>query len=653
MEAGVKESQGVRRQGLWLLLAVVFLMRLPFLNQAIEGDDDTYISEAEHALIDPLHPAHTTYVFRGVDVDLRGHSHPPLDAWVLAGLLAVFGDVKEVPFHAAYILFSLLAAAAMWSLARRFSPRPLWAALLFLAVPAFVVNGNSFESDLPFLAFWISAMALFCAQRPARDPALPSPSDAPPRRAALCAESEESAGRVWLAVVAMALASMAAYQAVFLTPILAVYVWLYHRADRRRWAAIFTPPLVTAAWQIFERLSTGALPAGMLAGYFAAYNFQALAIKARNAAALTMHACWILFPGLLAAALWLMWGSPSGLRPPCRGPEPGGSRARRLKARPTSETRFLLAWIAIFFAGAIAVFFAGSARYLLPIAAPVALLASRLPAKWLAGAFAAQMTLSLGLATVNYEHWDACRRFAAQLRQPTAGHRVWVDGELGLRFYLEAGHALPLRKTQKLRAGDIVVSSELTQAVAPTAPVSTIARMVIQPAIPLRLIGLESQSGYSDASRGLWPFGMSAGVIDRLRADLVMERHPTREYLPMNAPEAAEQIVSGIYQLEAGAYRWMSASAAVIVKSPQGAAPLAVTFTIPAAAPARRVILLMDGRQVAAERYPGTGTYELKTAPLQPSGATADVEIQVDRTFSPPPDTRELGIVLSAVGFVR
>ena len=74
----------------------------------------------------------------------------------------VFGDVKEVPFHAAYIVFSLIAVWAMWSLARRFSERPLWATLLFIAVPAFVVNGSSLEADLPFLAFWMAAVALFC-----------------------------------------------------------------------------------------------------------------------------------------------------------------------------------------------------------------------------------------------------------------------------------------------------------------------------------------------------------------------------------------------------------------------------------------------------------------------------------------------------------
>ena len=63
------------------------------------------------------------------------------------------------------MVFSLIAAWAMWSLARRFSPQPLWATLLFMAVPAFVVNGNSLETDLPFLAFWMAAVALFCAGR--------------------------------------------------------------------------------------------------------------------------------------------------------------------------------------------------------------------------------------------------------------------------------------------------------------------------------------------------------------------------------------------------------------------------------------------------------------------------------------------------------
>ena len=162
------------------------------------------------------------------------------------------------------------------------------------------------------------------------------------------------------------------------------------------------------------------MPAGKLAEYFSTYALQAIQHKLQNALMLFIHAWWIVFPALVPAAAVLAW-----------------------RRRREPDTRFLLAWIGIFFAGALAIFFAGSARYLLPMAAPVAILASRLPVKWLAPAFAAQLALALALATVNYQHWDGYRTFAAALRGPSAGHRVWVDNDWGLRYYLEATTACP------------------------------------------------------------------------------------------------------------------------------------------------------------------------------------------------------------------
>src|SRR5450759_4122285 len=103
----------VDRKSLLLCLGLVLLIRLPFLNQAIQGDDHIYLTEAQHALVDPLHPSDVKYVFLGDQVDLRGHSHPPGNAWPLAGLLLLFGDVHEVPFHAAYIVFSMIAVWAL------------------------------------------------------------------------------------------------------------------------------------------------------------------------------------------------------------------------------------------------------------------------------------------------------------------------------------------------------------------------------------------------------------------------------------------------------------------------------------------------------------------------------------------------------------
>jgi hypothetical protein len=578
----------VTRWPLFFLLGLVLLLRLPFLNQAIQGDDHIYITEAQHALIDPLHPNNLKYVFIGINVDLRGPSHPPGHAWPLAALLAIIGDVKEVPFHAAYILFSLIAVWAMWSIATRLTEKPIWATLLFIAVPAFVVNGTSLESDLPFLALFLSAIA-FC-----------------------------SADLLVCSCLALAAASLFAYQAVFLVPILLVHTWLFHRRDRLRYLLAFTPLLTIAAWQIFQRLTTGAMPASQLATYLRDYKFIALLGILKGAAMLCIHFWFILFPALIPPLIIAAW------------------RNRRDPA-----TLFLVLWVAIFFLCGLTIFFAGSARYLLPIAAPLAILASRLPVRYLVPAFAIQLAIALGLAAANYQHWDGYRRFAAQLRAPSAGHRVWVDNDWGLRYYLEADHALPAVKGQLLRPGDIVVVSELGHNVEFTGPMAPIASTVIQPSVPFRLIGLDSDSGYSTVAKGWWPFGISTGVVDRVQARIVKERVPTLQYV---TPKDTDQIVSGIYPND----KWMSAAAIVLLKPPDTPRKLRAEVYVPPNALAHRLTLLLDGREVAARDLPGSGAYLLESSGAL-TGTTA--ELRVDRTFRAPGDQRDLGVVLLGVGF--
>jgi hypothetical protein len=118
----------------------------------------------------------------------------------------------------------------------------------------------------------------------------------------------------------------------------------------------------------------------------------------------------------------------------------------------------------------------------------------------------------------------------------------------------------------------------------------------------------------------------------------------------MQAPEAAAQIVTGIFGLE-GNSRWMSRSAVVALKSPASAQPLRVNFFIPENSPARRVSVLVDGQEVAAKTFAAPGPYTLESPPVKPAGATATVQIDLDKTFTAPPDQRELGVVLTSVGW--
>ncbi len=593
-------------RGLAVVVGVVLLLRLPFLDQAIQGDDPYYLAAAQHAQVSPLHPHHARYVFHGEMVDMRGFPHPPGNAWVLAGLLAVLGDVHEVPFHAAYVAFSLIAAIAMWSLARRFSARPLWATVLFLATPAFVVNGNSLESDVPFVALWLAAFALWVR-----------------------AVDRRSGAMLISAVFVLACASMFAFQAVVAAPILALYVYREARDWRAAWAATLTPLVTIAAWELWELSSGGALPAAVLTGYFQSYGLQSLMNKLRNAAALTVHLAWIVSPLLLFGII-----------------------ARRSRNAPSRDDMWLGAWILLFFAAALALFFAGSARYLLPIAAPVAILvANRLTARWLATGFALHLALGVGLASVNYQHWGGYRDFVRSL--DFASKRVWINGELGMRFYAESAGGLPLTRGQAVRPGDIVLSSAFAFPIAYTTgggAATPAARHEIRPSLPFRMIGLGVKSAYSTATLGLRPFDLSTGPVDVVSAHLIVEREPALSWVPMNAPETESQIASGIHQLEGGAWRWMSGRAAILLRSPDSPAPVRVDLHVPAQSPARRATVAVDGAVVLDVKLV-PGSQSIVSPPVKPTGRTAVLTIELDRTFRAAGDHRELGVTISGAGF--
>lgn len=604
-----------KRQAL-IVIAFVLALRLPFLFQPIQGDDIYYLLGAQHAQIEPLHPKHTQYAFQGDVVSMQGHPHPPFNVWYLGAILALTKDVYEAPFHAAYIPFSLIAALSALSIARRFTEKALLAALLFCAVPAFVVNGTSLESDLPLVAFWLLATALFLAERMA------------------------------LAAGAMLLAAACGYQSIVLVPIL----FLLRR--KPHWA-LATIPVALGAYELWERATSGAMPAQVLAGYFGTYGLQRLENKLRNAAALTAHMGWLVTP---VAALgvfrreWLWAMAPAALaawfdpNPLCWGSVFVGASI----LAGARKHGWLGAWILLFFAAAMVLFFAGSARYLLPLALPVCILVAEHTGYW---AVAANLALGLLLATVNYQHWDGYRRIAAAAPEEK---RVWVNGEWGLRFYLEARGALPLLRGHAVQPGEYVISSQLADSIAFTtgggvaAPVS---ETVIDSPIPLRLIGLNARSAYSSAAKGLRPFDISNEPIDIVKTVSVIARKPVLSYLQMGSPEATSQIVSGVHQLENQQWRWMEGRAVLLLKRPPAPMPVEVKIYLPDQAPGRRIDIEIDGQPTLSQTLPAAGSYTLTTPPFAAKGEQVQLTISIDKTFQTPNDHRRLGLILAAAGF--
>ncbi len=618
---------------LLILFGLVVALRAPFLTQPIQGDDIFYLEGAQYAQTDPAHPHHARYIFQGRVVDMRGHPHPPLNAWILAGLLALVGDVKEVPFHAAYAIFSLLAAVGAYLLARRFTGHPLLAAAMFCAVPAFVVNGNSLESDIPFLAFWMLGIALFY-------------------------EALERHSGSWLlcSAIPLALAGMAAYQSVVVIPIL----WFLISRKRPVWWSAYllalTPLLVICIYQVIEASGGKAPPLQVTAGYFKEYGLQQFAAKIRNAEALTGHLGWMVFPVLpilafrspwmLAALLWaVVEFHPLYLV--------GIAAAIGLL---TQETRKYGWWPQLFFLSSLLLFFAGSARYLLPMAAPIVFLTvNKLEdrPRWLYGGFAASLLLGLGLAFSNYQHWAGYRDFVSAHAAEIRAHRVWVNGAEGLRFYAGNLGALPMTQGEAIRPGDMVLSSEVGYPVPFTVgggQLVVVASGAVQPTLPFRLIGLDSRSGYSTVAAGLLPFDLKTTPVDRIRLERVIESKPTLGYLLMGAPEAPRHILSGAYQLEDGKYRWIAKQARLILQPLKDSNEVSATVFIPDSAKARTVRLDWNGVVVVAKTFDKPGLYIVSAPGVKTGMAQGILTIECDATFQVAGDTRELGVILQEAG---
>jgi hypothetical protein len=95
----------------------------------------------------------------------------------------------------------------------------------------------------------------------------------------------------------------------------------------------------------------------------------------------------------------------------------------------------------------------------------------------------------------------------------------------------------------------------------------------------------------------------------------------------------------------------MSRSATILLKPPDQPTPVTIRFTISDVSPARQVSIALNDHPVATQTYDKPGTYALSTPPLKPDGDTAKLTITIDKSFSVPHDSRELGIILTEVGF--
>lgn len=229
-----------RARGAWplaLAAALPVLLLLPFLGKAVHMDDPLFVWTARQILIDPLD-------FYGFTVNWYGTpqpmyevtQNPPLQGYYLALLSALFGGTgyrgelawSEIGLHAGMLLPAALAGAAAFLVARRFVRNALAAALCVVCAPAFLVCATSLMCDVPMLALWLWAVHFWLAGMEKKSPA-----------------------RLLAAGVLVAACALTKYFGAALIPLLLAYTLIAGKGTRRYVFFLVVPVLLLAGYEVW------------------------------------------------------------------------------------------------------------------------------------------------------------------------------------------------------------------------------------------------------------------------------------------------------------------------------------------------------------------------------------------------------------------
>jgi 4-amino-4-deoxy-L-arabinose transferase-like glycosyltransferase len=451
------------------VLAFLLLVAVgPFLGRPIHIDEPLFVWAARQMAREPLD-------FYGFNVNWTGtpqpmHEfamNPPLTSYYVA-LVARLAGWNEAALHAAFVPVALAALIGTFALAGRFSSRPLFAALVSLSTPAFLVSSTMVMSDTLAVAFWVWALWLW--DRGLR---------------------EERTRLLAVAALLAGLAALTKYFAIALLPLLALSAALTARRTRAWLWALAIPLIMLVA---YERVTAAQYGHSLLFGaasYASRYQDPTLAMQARKLVQ------GLAFTGGSAATLLflspvlLRWRSalvPVLLAVCLLGILGGWFQAQLLlwcvvgigvlwlaiddvlrTRRP--EAAVLSAWVVGTFVFASFVNWTVNARSLLPLIPAVGILAARRldrlaeagnppTSSWVAGGLATAAALSMAIVCADASLATASKTAAFDLVKEfgARGTPVWFQGHWGFQYYAELLGALPLdRRGSRVGAGEWIV----------------------------------------------------------------------------------------------------------------------------------------------------------------------------------------------------
>jgi 4-amino-4-deoxy-L-arabinose transferase-like glycosyltransferase len=554
-----------------VIVLVVIGCAAPFLSQPFHMDDNFYMDMARSARAHPVYPYDSPYDFGGFHApDMASHSHPPLQAYFLAAVQSLAGEEegREWIYHAAAIVFPLMAALSLYFISALFLERPIWPALAMAVCPLLLVMGHTLMTDVPMLAYWLAATACFLW-------------------------AAESARRSLYAASALFLfaAMFTSYQSAALIPLLGFYQIRKH-GRVAGWVSLFLPVLAMGAWIGMSSSHFGRMILGDTAGYIQSRHATTLNMLGTKLLALFEYQGWlIVFPLFflyvfargLKGRLFLLALLASTYVAQARVPEyrladkaifviglatgifvsgqllalaGHAFRRERSEARGFGnvEAQFIVLWYFGVAAYCLILFTEGSARYILPLVPPVLIFFFRRleiaealeyraesrplmnSAMVASGSLVLSLVWGMFLAQADFEFARVYPLAAHVFTRMFSGLDTYVTGEWGFRYYFNRAGAKPLPADESsVTGGSVIVKPALAMpyGLPPDLESMTmsrpLARFSFDLKTPFRTMDSLAPAGFYSTGWGLIPFSFSDRSLETIevrQVNFMIERLP-------------------------------------------------------------------------------------------------------------------------------
>ena len=515
---------------LLILLAVMTAVLLPFIGKPFNVDDPFYLKAARQFAADPVHPYSYSINWSGETRDAWGPrtmeaTFPPLVTAYTALIIKTFGE-KEWVLHLLFMVFPLAAAAGMYFISKRYTESPLAASLLAAVCPAFMVSANSIMLDVPLCALVLCSIAFFIYGA--------------------------DSGSGWKLALGSALAGcavLAKYSGILVVPVLLFY--LYFSKRLRYSAYLIVPFAFLGLWSLHNEIvykGVHFLLASKHIGkgvslhklfafgtyYSGCFVFPVLLIFTASLRDVRALAVWtlalfvfgkitlggtgtsLLFAVLCAATLYFVY--------------------KALLERGILD-RFVLAW---FFTGLAAVILLEpwvSARYMLVILPPAAIIFAKIldglpPGRRAALSYASvavALVLSIALCVSDYI-WALSYKRAAGYVKDKGYNTGYFTGHFGFQYYLEKAGMTALEVNKPLSGGGYLIAARIPDPQKPSSEITGRLKLVelkpLESGFPVRLMNQKVRAGFYSSYWGILPFNFSFTPIDDIAVFKINSRLP-------------------------------------------------------------------------------------------------------------------------------